>query len=172
MLRSVLLLFLITLLGGCGSQEFSQLQAERQAAWQELQALQQQRTALTRNLLASTRALPAIPAAQFANLERARGQAAVLPPANPDNVVALQRQLQTQAELAQALNPLLEQARRQTGLQALAQQFDALDNRMRVAQQRYQLATRRHNQLLASFPSSLTARVQGLQPQALLPGLP
>lgn len=170
--RSVLLLFLTTLLGGCGSQEFSQLQAERQAAWQEMQGLQQQRTALTRNLLASTRALPTIPAAQFAKLEQARDQAAAVPVVNPDDVAALQRQLQTQAELAHALSPLLEQARRQSGLQALAQQFDALDNRMRVAQQRYQLATRQHNQLLASFPSSLTARVKGLQPQALLPGLP
>lgn len=172
MLRSVLLLFLTVLLCGCGAQEFRQLQAERQAAWQELQTLQQLRTALTRNLLASTRALPAVSATQFANLEQARGQAAALPAVNPDDVAALQRQLQAQAELAQALAPLLEQARRQTGLQALAQQFDSLENRMRVAQQRYQLATRRHNQLLASFPTSLTARVQGLQPQALLPSLP
>ena len=148
------------------------MQAERQAAWQELQALQQQRTALVRNLLASTRALPTAPAAQFASLEQARGQAAALPAVNPDDVAALQRQLQAQAQLSAALSPLLEQTRRQPGLQALAQQFDALDNRMRVAQQRYQLATRRHNELLASFPASLTARVQGLQPQALLPGLP
>ena len=82
------------------------------------------------------------------------------------------RQLQIQTEFALALRPPLEQARRQSGLQAMAQQFDALENRMRVAQQRYQLATRRHNELLASFPTSLTARVQGLQPQALLAGLP
>ena len=172
MLRCALLLLSAVLLSACGSQEFRQLQTERQAAWQELQALQQQRTALIRNLLASTRALPAVPAAQFVRLEQARGQAAALPTSNPDDVLALQRQLQTQAELALALRPLLEEARRQPGLQALAQQFDALDNRMRVAQQHYQLATRRHNQLLASFPTSLTARLQGLQPQALLPGLP
>lgn len=170
MLRCALLLLLTALLSGCGSQEFRQLQAERQAAWQELQALQQQRTALTRNLLASARALPAVPPAQFARLEQARGQSAALPASDPDDVAALQRQLQTQAELALALRPLLDEARRQPGLQALAQQFEGLDNRMRVARQRYQLATRRHNQLLASFPASLTARVQGLQPQALLPG--
>ena len=56
------------------------------------------------------------------------------------------------------------QARAQPGLQPLLQQFDALDNRIRVQQQRYELATRRYNQLLQDFPSSLTARAQGRVP--------
>ncbi len=105
--------------------------------------------ALTRKLLASSRVRPSVPAPQFTRPEQARGQAATLPGSNPNDITALQRQLQIQTEFALALRPTLEQARRQSGLQALAQQ-------------RYQLATRRHNQLLASFPTNLTARVQGL----------
>lgn len=172
MLRCALLLLLTALLSACGSQEFRQLQAEREAAWHELQTVQQLRTTLTRNLLASTRALGAVPAAQLAHLEQARSLSENLSMSGPDDVSALRRQLQAQVDFAQALSPVLAQARKLPGLLPLVQQFDSLDNRMRVAQQRYQLATRRYNQLLASFPASLTARVQGLQPQALLPGLP
>ena len=170
MLRWPLLILITALLGGCGQQEFRQLYAERQAAWQSLQTLQAQRAALALNLLASTRALPSVPAADFTRLERARGQTLALPAnSSPDDLIAMQRTLQAQAELTQALAPLLAQARQQAGMLPMTQQFEALDNRTRVAQQRYQLATQRHNQLLASFPSSLTARVQGLQPHALLP---
>ena len=173
MLRWPLLILLIAaLLSGCGQQEFRQLEAERQSAWQNLQALQAQRAALALNLLASTRALPSLPAIDFTRLERARRQTLDLPASSPDDLPALQRALQAQLELTQALAPVLAQARLQPGLLPLAQQFEALDNSLRVAQQRYQLATQRHNQLLASFPSSLTARVQGLQPRALLPGVP
>lgn len=169
MLRWPLPILFAILLSGCGLQEFRQLEAERHAAWQQLQALQAQRAALALNLLASTRALPSVPAADFTRLERARQQALTLPADSPDDLTALQRRLPIQAEMSQALAPLLSQARLQSGLLPLVQQFDALHNGLRVAQQRYQLATQRHNQLLASFPASLTARVQGLQPHALLP---
>ena len=173
MLRWPLLILIAALLSGCGQQEFRQLEAERQAAWQSLQTLQAQRAALALNLLASTRALPSLPVADFTRLERARRLTLDLPASsNANDLLALQRALQAQLELTQALAPVLAQARLQPGLLPLAQQFEALHNRMRVAQQRYQLATQRHNQLLASFPSSLTARVQGLQPRALLPDLP
>lgn len=169
MLRWPLLLLLAALLAGCGAQEYRQLEAERQSAWQSLQTLQTQRTALLLNLLTSTRALSGVPAPAYTRLERARLQALALPISSPDDLPAMQRRVLAQAELTQALTPLLAQARLQSGLQPLVQQFEALHNNLRVAQQRYQLATQRHNQLLASFPSSLTARVQGLQPHALLP---
>ena len=173
MLRWPLLILTAALLGGCGQQEFRQLEAERQAAWQSLQALQAQRATLALNLLASTRALSSLSAADFTRLERARSETQALPASSsPDDLVALQRTLQAHTELTQALTPLLAQARQQAGLLPMTQQFEALDNRTRVAQRRYQLATQRHNQLLASFPTSLTARVQGLQPRALLPGIP
>lgn len=173
MLRWPLLLLLAALLGGCGSQDYRQLAAERLSAWQSLQALQAQRASLALNLLSSTRALPGLPATAFTQLERARLQTLALPASSsPDDLALLQQAVQAHADLTRALGPVLAQARQQPGLQPLAGQFEALDNRIRVAQQRYQLATQRHNQLLARFPSSLTARVLGLQPHALLPGIP
>ncbi len=173
MLRWPLLFLLAVLVGGCGSQDYRQLAAERQSAWQSLQSLQAQRAALTLNLLASTRALPAVSAAALMQLEGARQQTLALPTvSNPDELAVLQQAVQTYTALTQALAPVLAQARQQPGLLPLVGQFEALDNRIRVAQQRYQLATQRHNQLLARFPSSLTARLQGLQPHALLPGIP
>ncbi len=172
MLRWPFFVLLAALLVGCGWQDFQQLAAERQSAWQRLQALQAQRAGLALNLVASARALPTVPAAALTQLERARQQTLALPTSNPDDLTQLRLALEAHGALAQALAPVLAQARLQAGLQPLAQQFEALDNAIRVAQQRYQLATQRHNQLLASFPSSLTARVQGLQPHALLPGLP
>ena len=85
MLRCTLILLLSALLSACGSQEFRQLHVERQAAWQELLTLQQQRTVLTRNLLASARALPAVPPTQFARLEQTRSQSAALPVVSPES---------------------------------------------------------------------------------------
>ncbi|MFN4361737.1 MAG: LemA family protein [Hylemonella sp.] len=172
MLRWPLLFLLAILLGGCGSQEYRQLASERQSAWQSLQSLQAQRAGLALNLLASARALPGVPAAAFAQLERARLQTLALPASSPDDLATLQQAVQTHTALTQALAPVLTQARQQPGLQPLAWQFEALNNSIRVAQQRYQLATQRHNQLLARFPSSVTARLQGLQPHALLPEHP
>lgn len=172
MLRWSFSLLLAALLGGCGWQDYRQLAAERQSAWQRLQSLQVQRARLALNLLSSTRTLPTVPSAALAQLERARQQILVLPASNPDDLAQLQDALEAHGALTQALAPVLTQARLQAGLLPLVQQFEALDSGIRVAQQRYQLATRQHNQLLASFPSSLTARVQGLQPHALLPGLP
>lgn len=172
MLRWPIFLLLAALLGGCGWQDYRQLAAERQSAWQRLQSLQVQRARLALNLLSSTRALPTVPSAALTQLERARQQILVLPASNPDDLAQLQDALEAHGALTQALAPVLAQARLQAGLLPLVQQFEALDSGIRVAQQRYQLATRQHNQLLASFPSSLTARVQGLQPHALLPGLP
>lgn len=172
MLRWPIFLLLAALLGGCGWQDYRQLAAERQSAWQRLQSLQVQRARLALNLLSSTRALPTVPSAALTQLERARQQILVLPASNPDDLAQLQDALEAHGALTQALAPVLVQARLQAGLLPLVQQFEALDSGIRVAQQRYQLATRQHNQLLASFPSSLTARVQGLQPHALLPGLP
>lgn len=172
MLRWPIFLLLAALLGGCGWQDYRQLAAERQSAWQRLQSLQVQRARLALNLLSSTRALPTVPSAALAQLERARQQILALPASNPDDLAQLQDALEAHGALTQALAPVLSQARLQAGLLPLTQQFDALDNGIRVAQQRYQLATRRHNQLLARFPASLTARVQGLQPHALLPGIP
>ena len=172
MLRWPFFLLLAALLGGCGWQDYRQLAAERQSAWLRLQSLQAQRASLALNLLSSARALPTVPPSALTQLERTRQQTLALPASSPDDLAQLQRALQTHGALTQALAPVLAQARLQPGLLPLAQQFEALDNAIRVAQQRYQLATQRHNQLLASFPSSLTARVQGLQPHALLPDLP
>ncbi|MBX9872644.1 MAG: LemA family protein [Burkholderiaceae bacterium] len=173
MLRWPLLFLLAALLGGCGLQDYRQLAAERQSAWDSLQSLQAQRAGLALNLLTSARALPAVPATAITQLEHARRQTLALPASSsPDDLALLQQAVQAHTALTQALAPVLTHARQQPGLQPLVWQFEALDNRIRVAQQRYQLATRRHNQLLARFPSSLTARVQGLQPHALLPDTP
>ncbi|MCZ8253368.1 MAG: LemA family protein [Hylemonella sp.] len=172
MLRWPLLLLLAALLGGCGVQDYRQLATERQSAWQRVQSLQAQRATLALNLLSGARALPTVPPAALTQLELARQQTLALPATSPDDLAQLQRALQAHSALSQALAPVLAQARLQAGLLPLVQQFEALGNSIRVAQQRYQLATQRHNQLLASFPSSLTARVQGLQPHALLPEPP
>ena len=166
MLRWSLLLFLAALLGGCGYREFQPLDLERQSAWTALQPLYQQRTALSMNVLSSTRALPTAAPAALTRLGQARAQILALPPAaNPDDAALLQRHTTAQAELTAALAPLLALARQQPGLLPMTQQFDALDNRIRVQQQRYILATQRHNQLLQDFPSSWVARLQGRTPR-------
>lgn len=166
MLRWSLMFLVAALLGGCSSREFPQLDAERQAAWAALQPLYQQRTALSLNLLSSARALPTAPPAAFTRLALAREQALALPAAtNPDDAALLQRHTTTQTELVTALAPLLALARQQPGLLPLAQQFEGLDNRIRVQHQRYALATQRYNQLLQDFPSSLVARLQGRSPR-------
>lgn len=166
-----LLLLLTALLSGCGYRDFQQLDAERLSAWQTLLPLEQQRAALALTLLASTRALPGIEAAALARLDDARKRAlADAPAATPLPADALLlRHVETHAALAQALTPVLLRARGAPGLSPLVGQFDAIDNRIAVAYSRYNLATQRHNALLMSFPSNLTALGLGLQPRAALP---
>jgi LemA protein len=163
-------LLLTALLTGCGYRDFQQLDEERQAAWQALAPLEQQRTALLANLLTSARALPGFDANQLARLADARAQVLALPQlAGLPDSVQLQRHGTAQAGLSKALAPVLQQVRQAQGLQALANQLDALENQIRVAGNRYNLATERYNALLGSFPSSLTARFKGLQPRPALP---
>jgi LemA protein len=170
MLRWSLMLLFAALLAGCSSREFQQLDTERQAAWAALQPMYQQRAALSLNLLSSARALPTAPPAAFTRLELARGQALALPSAtNPDDAALLQRHTAIQTELVTALAPLLVLARQQPGLVPLAQLFEGLDNRIRVQQQRYTLATQRYNALLQGFPSSLVAWLQDRGPRPVWP---
>jgi LemA protein len=168
--RQLAILFLALLLSACGSREFQQLQAGRLMAWSELQTLYQLRAALALNLHNGVR--PPMATDASTRLLRARQQVQQLPPLPyPDDSAGLQRHVSAQGELGAALLPVLAQARAQPGLQPLLQQFEALDNRIRVQQERYQLATRRYNELLQDFPSSLTARAQGRVPLPPWPAL-
>lgn len=171
MLRWVLVVCLVMPLAGCGSGEFRQLDAERQTAWLALQPLYQLRTALALNVLNSTQSQLAPEVRD--RLLRTRHRAQTLPPLpTPDDTALLQAQVVAQSEFAAALAPLLVQARRQAGLLPLVQQLEGLDNRIRVEQQRYVLATNRYNQLRQAFPSSLTAWARGLEPRPVWPPLP
>lgn len=159
MLRRLALLCLVLMLPACGSREFQQLETDRQSAWTALQPMYQLRAALALNLLNGVH--PPVPPDDRVRLLRARQRVQQLPALpSPDDIGGLQRHVSAQAELGNALLPVLAQARRQPGLVPLLQQFEALDSRIRVQQQRYELATQRYNQLLQDFPSSLTARLQ------------
>lgn len=169
-----LALLLTVFLSGCGYRDFQQLDAERQAAWSALAQLYQQRTALITNLLAATRTLPGLEAAQLSRLAEARNRAAALPaaPTLPEDAALLQGHAATQAALGAALAPVLQAARRAPGLLPMVGQFEGLENRITVARNRYSLATRDYNRLLDSFPSNLTARAMGRSPRPVLPGNP
>lgn len=164
MRRWRLVLLFTVFLTGCGYRDFQQSEAERHAAWQALLPLLQLRTALVGNLLTSARAQPGVDAAQLSRLAEARARALALPPTPglPDDA-QLPRHATTQIALSTALAPVLQQVRRAPGLLPLANQLEGLENRITVARNAYDLATQRHNALLDRFPSSLTARVMGLQ---------
>lgn len=164
MRRWQLVLLFTVFLTGCGYRDFQQLEADRHAAWQALVPLLQQRTALVANLLTSARVQPGVDAAQLSRLAEARARVLALPPTPdlPDDA-QLPGHATAQIALTNALAPVLQQVRRAPGLLPLANQLEGLDNRIAVARNSYDLATQRHNALLERFPSSLTARIMGLQ---------
>ncbi|HUJ86369.1 MAG TPA: LemA family protein [Burkholderiales bacterium] len=162
------------LLGGCGYNEFQQLDEQVNAAWSEVLNNYQRRADLIPNLVATVQGAADFEKSTLVELTSARaavGQIKATPELvnDPEAFKAFES---AQARLGGALSRLLAVSERYPQLTATKQfgelqaQLEGTENRITVARGRYIKAVQQYNVLVREFPTNLTAKMFGYRTKA------
>jgi len=173
MLKTLLALFMVTLLTGCGYNQFQAKDEAVKAAWAEVVNQYQRRADLIPNLVNTVKGYASHERETLEAVTRARAAATsfqITPEvlANPE---AFQRFQQVQGQLSSALSRLMAVAESYPNLKAdasfrdLQSQLEGTENRITVARQRYIAAVQDYNVLARSFPTNLTGMIFGYKPK-------
>ncbi len=167
--RWLLALGLVTLLTGCGYNDFQRLDEQVKGSWSEVLNQYQRRADLIPNIVATVRGEADFEQETLTRVVEARSKATSIQatPALINDPEAFNRFQQAQGELSGALSRLMvvvEQypnLKANQGFQDLRVQLEGTENRITVARNRYIQAVQDYNVLARSFPSNLTAMVFG-----------
>ena len=172
--RGAAVLFIATLLTGCGVNTIPTYEEQAKAAWSQVENQYQRRADLIPNLVETVKGA--------ANFERETLQAVIearskvaqttVPPNVLTNPEAFKTYEQNQAALTSALSRLLVVVERYPDLKAnqnylsLQSQLEGTENRIAVARRDYIEAVRKYNTELRTFPGRLWAMTlySGSQP--------
>jgi LemA protein len=172
--RGAAVLFIATLLTGCGVNTIPTYEEQAKAAWSQVENQYQRRADLIPNLVETVKGA--------ANFERETLQAVIearskvaqttVPPNVLTNPEAFKTYEQNQAALTSALSRLLVVVERYPDLKAnqnylsLQSQLEGTENRIAVARRDYIDAVRKYNTELRTFPGRLWAMTlySGSQP--------
>lgn len=171
---AVLLVFLASLLSGCGYNQIQRNDEAVNAAWSEVLNQYQRRADLIPNLVAVVQGYAAHEKEVLTKVTEARASVAGLK-ATPELIndpAAFAKFQQAQAELGSALARLLVVAENYPQLKAdanfrdLQAQVEGTENRIAVARKRYIEAVQIYNVGVRTFPNNLTAMLFGYKPKA------
>ncbi|MEW5782548.1 MAG: LemA family protein [Pseudomonadota bacterium] len=171
---AVLLVFLTSLLSGCGYNQIQRNDEAVNAAWSEVLNQYQRRADLIPNLVAVVQGYAAHEKEVLTKVTEARASVAGLK-ATPELIndpAAFAKFQQAQAELGSALARLLVVAENYPQLKAdanfrdLQAQVEGTENRIAVARKRYIEAVQTYNVGVRTFPNNLTAMLFGFKPKA------
>lgn len=171
---AVLLIFLASLLSGCGYNQIQRNDEAVNAAWSEVLNQYKRRADLIPNLLAVVQGYAAHEKEVLTKVTEARANVAGIK-ATPELVndpAAFAKFQQAQAELGSALARLLVIAENYPQLKAdanfrdLQAQVEGTENRIAVARKRYIEAVQTYNTTVRVFPNNLTAMLFGYKPKA------
>jgi LemA protein len=171
---AVLLVFLTSLLSGCGYNQIQRNDEAVNAAWSEVLNQYQRRADLIPNLVAVVQGYAAHEKEVLTKVTEARASVAGLK-ATPELIndpTAFAKFQQAQAELGSALARLLVVAENYPQLKAdanfrdLQAQVEGTENRIAVARKRYIEAVQIYNVGVRTFPNNLTAMLFGYKPKA------
>jgi LemA protein len=158
-------------LGGCGYNQFQQLDEEVKASWSEVLNQYQRRADLVPNLVATVKGEANFEQETLTKVIEARAAATSIR-ATPELIndpAAFQKFQQAQGQLTSALSRLMVVSERYPDLKAnaafqdLRVQLEGTENRITVARNRYIKAVAAYNVLARSFPSNLTAKMFGYE---------
>lgn len=163
----VLSLLSVTLLTGCGYNDFQRLDEQSKAAWSEVLNQYQRRADLVPNIVATVKGEASFEQDTLTKVIEARAKATSIQvtPATLDDPQAFAKFQQAQGELSGALSRLMVVAERYPTLQAnqafrdLRVTLEGTENRIAVARNRYIQSVQEYNILVRSFPSNLTGMV-------------
>ena len=164
---------LLSVLTGCGYNDFQRLDEQTRSAWSEVLNQYQRRADLVPNLVATVKGEASFEQETLTRVIEARAKATAIQvtPETLSNPQALQAFQATQGELGSALSRLLVVSERYPNLQAnqgfrdLRVQLEGTENRITIARNRYIQSVQDYNVLVRSFPSNLTAMVFSYSPK-------
>ncbi len=162
-------MLLLSLLGGCGYNQFQSQDEAIKAAWSEVVNQYQRRADLVPNLVNTVKGYATHEESTLEAVTRARAAATSIQvtPEVLNDPQAFQKFQQAQGELTAALSRLMAvsenypQLKADTLFRDLQSQLEGTENRITVARQRYIAAVQQYNVLARSFPTNLTARMMG-----------
>ena len=170
----VLALLAVLALGGCGYNEFQQLDEQVKASWSELLSQYQRRADLIPNIVATVKGEANFEQETLTKVIEARAKATSIN-ATPELIndpAAFQKFQQAQGELSGALSRLLVVSEQYPNLKAnqafqdLRVTLEGTENRINVARNKYIQTVAEYNVKARSFPTNLTAKIFGYKPSS------
>lgn len=155
----------LTVLTGCGYNDFQRLDEQTTAAWSEVLNQYQRRADLIPNIVNTVKGEANFEQETLTRVIEARAKATSIQvtPETLNNPEAFNRFQQVQGELSSALSRLMAVSenypnlKANQGFQDLRVQLEGTENRITVARNRYIKAVQEYNVLARSFPTNLTA---------------
>lgn len=154
-------------LGGCGYNEFQQLDEQVKAGWSEVLNQYQRRADLIPNIVSTVKGEASFEQDTLTKVIEARSRATSIQ-ATPElinNPEAFDKFQKAQGELTGALSRLMVVSEAYPNLKAnaafqdLRVQLEGTENRITVARNRYIKTVAEYNVLARSFPTNLTAKM-------------
>jgi LemA protein len=163
----------LSMLTGCGYNDFQKLDEASKSAWSEVLNQYQRRADLVPNIVASVKGEANFEQDTLTKVIEARSKATSIQvtPETLNNPEAFNKFQQAQGELSGALSRLMVVAERYPTLQAnqafrdLRVTLEGTENRITVARNNYIKTVQEYNVLSRSFPTNVTARIFGYAPK-------
>ncbi len=168
------LLAALSLLSGCGYNEFQTKDEQVKAAWSEVLNQYKRRADLIPNLVATVQGYATQEKDVLLGVTQARAKvgSVQVTPEQLDNPEAMKKFAQAQGELSSALSRLLvvtenyPQLKSDANFRELQAQLEGTENRITTARNRFIKAVQEYNVLARQFPTNLTAMMFGYKPKA------
>ena len=168
-LRILILLVVLLGLSGCGYNAMQRQDEAVKASWSEVLNQYQRRADLVPNLVNTVKGYAQHEEKVFVEVTNARAKVGSLQ-VNADTVndpAKLQQFQAAQGELGSALSRLMVVSENYPQLKAdglfqnLQAQLEGTENRVTVARNRYVQAVQQYNEMIRTFPNTLTAKMFG-----------
>ena len=161
----LIMVSLVSLLTGCGYNDFQRLDEQTKSAWAEVLNQYQRRADLVPNIVATVKGEAAFEQDTLTKVVEARAKATSIQvtPETLNDPEAFKKFQAAQGELTSSLSRLLvvsenyPNLKANQGFQDLRVQLEGTENRITVARNRYIQAVQGYNVLARSFPNNLTA---------------
>ncbi|MDQ6630690.1 MAG: LemA family protein [Verrucomicrobiota bacterium] len=171
----IILLVLITLIGGCGSyNRLVGLSQNVNSKWADVQNVYQRRADLIPNLVQTVSGAANFEKSTMVEVTQARasvGQVKIDPTKAPSDPEQLKKYQQAQDQLSGALSRLLVVAEKYPELRATANfrdlqtQLEGTENRIAVERRNFNQAVQEYNTVAQRFPGVIFARIFGYSPK-------
>jgi LemA protein len=170
-MRTLWIVLLASLLGGCGYNTFQTTDEQIKASWAEVLNQYQRRADLIPNLVNTVKGFAAQEQTVLLGVTEARAKVGSIQ-ATPELIndpQAFAKFQAAQGQLTSALSRLMvvvenyPQLKSDANFRDLQAQLEGTENRITVARNRYIQAVKEYNIAIRSFPSNLTAMLFGYQ---------